>query len=122
MIATGVYERPRYGPRPDQWWSGPVGGGWPTAKTGFLGAEPTPSRFPADRQGDQDVVGSHLVTTFLSLRLRVAQLGGRDMISVPAGLSDPMFDGSLNAISRSKAQGFVACRSLAKGVLRQGCS
>ncbi len=50
-----------------------VGGGWPSAKTGFLDAEPTPSRFPADRRDDQDVVGSHLVTTFFSLRLRVAQ-------------------------------------------------
>jgi hypothetical protein len=44
------------------------------------------------------------------------------MTSVPACLSDPMFDGSLNAVSRGKAQGFVACRSLAKGMLRQGCS
>jgi hypothetical protein len=44
-----------------------------TAKTGSVGAEPTPSRFPADRRSDQDVVGSHLVPTFFSLRLRVAQ-------------------------------------------------
>jgi len=73
-IGTGVCERPRRGgPRVDQRSSGPVGGGWPTAKTGFLDAGPTPSRFPADRRGDQDVVGSHLVTTFFSLRLRVAQ-------------------------------------------------
>lgn len=49
--------------------------GWsaPTAKTGSVGAEPTLSRFPADRRSDQDVVGSHLVPTFFSLRLRVAQ-------------------------------------------------
>jgi hypothetical protein len=77
-IGTGVCERPRRGgprcgPRLDQRSSGPVGGGWPSAKTGFLDAEPTQSRFPADRRGDQDVVGSHLVTTFFSLRLRVAQ-------------------------------------------------
>ena len=77
-IGTGVCERPRRGgprcgPRLDQRSSGPAGGGWPSAKTGFLDAEPTPSRFPADRRGDQDVVGSHLVTTFFSLRLRVAQ-------------------------------------------------
>jgi len=63
--------------------------GWsaPTAKTGFVDAEPTPSRFPADRRGDQDVVGSHRVTTFFSLRLRVAQhftlqIGSRKMTSV----------------------------------------
>jgi hypothetical protein len=60
-------------PRPDQRSSGPVGGRWPTAKTGFLDAKPTLSRFPADRRGDQDVVGSHRVTTFFSLRLRVRQ-------------------------------------------------
>jgi len=57
----------------DQRSSGPVCGGWLTATTDFLGAEPTPSRFPADRQGDQDVVGSHLETTFFSFRLRLAQ-------------------------------------------------
>ena len=77
-IGTGVCERarrggPRCGPRLDQRSSGPVGGGWPSATTGFVDAEPTPSRFPADRRGDQDVVGPHLVTTFFSLRLRVAQ-------------------------------------------------
>ena len=33
----------------------------------------TPARFPADRRGDQHVVGSHLVTTCFLLRLRVAQ-------------------------------------------------
>jgi hypothetical protein len=53
--------------------SGPLGGGWPTARIGFVGAEPAASRFPADRRGDQDVVGSHLITTLFSLRLRVAQ-------------------------------------------------
>jgi hypothetical protein len=42
-------------------------------QTGFVDTEPTPSRFPAGRRGDQDVVGSHLVPTFFSLRLRVAQ-------------------------------------------------
>jgi hypothetical protein len=42
-------------------------------QTGFVDTEPTLSRFPADRRGDQDVVGSDLVTTFFSLRLRVAQ-------------------------------------------------
>lgn len=49
--------------------------GWsaPTAKTGFVDAELTPSRFPADRRGEQDVVGSHLAPTFFSPRLRVAQ-------------------------------------------------
>jgi len=77
-IGTGVCERPcrggpRCGPRLDQRSSGPVGGDWPSAKTGFLDAEPTPSRFPADRRGDQDVVGSHRLATFFSLRLRVAQ-------------------------------------------------
>jgi hypothetical protein len=77
-IGTGVCERPprggpRCGPRLDQRSSGPVGGSWRSAKTGFLDAEPTPSRFPADRRGNQDVVGSHLVTTLFSLRLRVAQ-------------------------------------------------
>jgi hypothetical protein len=77
-IGSGVCERPRgtgprCGPRLEQRSSGPVGGGWPSAKTGFADAEPTPSRFPADRRGDQDVVGSHLVTTFFSLMLRVAQ-------------------------------------------------
>ena len=78
-IGTGVCERPRRGGprnglRLDQRWSRPVGGGgdWPTAKTGFADAEPTRSGFPAERRGDQDVVGSH-VTTFFSLRLRVAQ-------------------------------------------------
>jgi hypothetical protein len=45
-IGTGVCERPRrtgarYGPRPDQRWSGPVGGGWSTAKIGFLDAVAT---------------------------------------------------------------------------------
>jgi hypothetical protein len=33
----------------------------------------TPSRFPADRRNDQNMVGSHLAPTFFSLRLRVAQ-------------------------------------------------
>jgi hypothetical protein len=42
-------------------------------QTGFVDTEPTPSRFPAGRRGDQDVVGSHLVPSFFSLRLRVAQ-------------------------------------------------
>jgi hypothetical protein len=61
-IGTGVCERPRRvgprcAPRLDQRSSGPVGGGW----------------FPADRRGDQDVVGSHGLATFFSLRLRVAQ-------------------------------------------------
>jgi hypothetical protein len=69
-IGTGVCERPprgglRCGPRLDQRSSGPVGGGWRSAKTGFLDAEPTPSRFPAERRGDQDVVGSHLVNNVL---------------------------------------------------------
>ena len=31
------------------------------------------SRSPADRQGDQDMAGSHLPTTFFSPRLRLAQ-------------------------------------------------
>jgi hypothetical protein len=74
-IRTAVCECPRR--------TGPAAGhsrtngrqGWsaPTAKTGFVDAEPTPSRFPADRRGDQDVAGSHLVPTFFSLRVRVAQ-------------------------------------------------
>jgi hypothetical protein len=65
-IGTGVCERPpRGGPRLDQRSSGPVGGGRRSAKTGFLDAEPTPSRFPADRRGDQDVVRSHLVKNVL---------------------------------------------------------
>jgi hypothetical protein len=73
-IGTGVCECPRRtGPRLDQRSSGPVGSGWPSAKTGFADAEPTPSRFPADRRGDQDVIGSHLVTTLFSPRLPVAQ-------------------------------------------------
>lgn len=77
-IGSGVCERPRhggprFGPRLDQRWSGSVDGGRPSAKTGFLDAEPTPARFPADRRGDQNVVGSHLVTTSFSLRLGVAQ-------------------------------------------------
>jgi hypothetical protein len=77
-IGTGVCERPRRGGprcglRLNQRSSGPVGGEWPTATTDFVGAEPTPSRFPADRRGDQDVVGSRLVTTVHSLRLRLAQ-------------------------------------------------
>jgi hypothetical protein len=55
-IGTGVCERPprggpRWGPRLDQLSSGPVGGGWRSAKTGFHEAEPT----------------------YFSLRLRVAQ-------------------------------------------------
>jgi hypothetical protein len=44
------------------------------------------------------------------------------MTSIPARLNDRMFDGSLNAESRDKARGLVACRSLAKGMLRRGCS
>ena len=79
-IGTGVCERPRRGGprcglRLDQRSSGPVGGGggWLTATTDFVGAELTPSRFPADRRGDQDVVRSRLVTTVHSLRLRLAQ-------------------------------------------------
>ena len=31
------------------------------------------SRFPAHRRGDQDAVGSRLLTPFFSLRLQVAQ-------------------------------------------------
>jgi hypothetical protein len=73
-IGTGVCECPRRtGPRLDQRSSGPDGCGCPSAEAGFLDAEPTPSRFPADRRGDHDVVGSHLVTTFFSLRLPIAQ-------------------------------------------------
>jgi hypothetical protein len=77
-IGTGVCQcprrtGPRCGPRLDQRSSGPVGGGWPTAKTGFVDAEPTSSRFPGDQRGDQGVVGPHLLTTFFSLRLRLAQ-------------------------------------------------
>lgn len=52
---------------------GPVDAGWPTARTGFVEAEPPPSGFPAGRSGDQDGVGSHLVTTFSSPTLRFAQ-------------------------------------------------
>jgi len=73
-IGTGVCERPsRGGPRVDHRSSRPVDGGWPTAKTGFVDAEPAPSRVPADRRADQDIVASHLATTLFSLRLRVAQ-------------------------------------------------
>jgi hypothetical protein len=77
-IGTGVWERPsrggpQCGPRVDRWSSRPVVAGWPTAKTGFDYAEPAPSRVPADRRADQDIVGSHLATTLFSLRLRVAQ-------------------------------------------------
>jgi hypothetical protein len=68
--------------------------GWsaPTAKIDFVDAEPTPSRFPADRRSDQDVVGSHLVPTFFSLRPRVAphftsQIGSRNMTSVSSSSS-----------------------------------
>jgi len=74
-IGIAVYECPRS--------TGPAMGrsrtngrpGWsaPTAKTGFGDAEPTPSTFPADGPGDQDVVGSHRGPTFSSLRLRAAQ-------------------------------------------------
>jgi hypothetical protein len=55
------------------------GGGWSSAKTGLVDAVPAPSRFLADRGGatrigaHRDVVASHRVTTFFSLRLRVAQ-------------------------------------------------
>jgi hypothetical protein len=73
-IGTGVCERPRRGePRVDHRSSRPVDGGWPTAQTGFADAQPAPSMVPADRRADQNIVGSHLPTTFFSLRLRVAQ-------------------------------------------------
>jgi hypothetical protein len=51
----------------------PVGGGWPTAKIGFVDVKRSPSTFPADRRGDQRLVGSPLVTTSFSLGPRVAQ-------------------------------------------------
>ena len=59
----------------------------PTAKTGFVDSEPTPSRFPADRRGDQDVLRSHLCTNFLLAQAasRAAlhvQIGSRNMTSV----------------------------------------
>jgi hypothetical protein len=77
-LGTGVCERStrggaRCGPRIYHRSSRPVVGGLPTAKTGFVYAEPAPSRVAADRGADQDIVGSHLATTLFSLRLRVAQ-------------------------------------------------
>ena len=57
--------------------SGPVGGGWPTAKTDSpmlnqprRGFRPTGG---ATRAGVRNMVGSHHVPNFFSLRLRVAQ-------------------------------------------------
>jgi hypothetical protein len=107
-IATGICDvHAAPGPATGRGWtSGGQGRSAAVGRPPKLSSTPNqPHRGPADRQGDQDVVGSHLVTTFVSLRLRVAQLGSRNITSVPACLSDPMFDGSLNAISRGKAQG-----------------
>ena len=56
--------------------SGLVGGGWPTAKTDFAGAEPARGFRPtggATRAGGRNMVGLHHVPAFFSLRLRVAQ-------------------------------------------------
>ena len=60
-----------------------VGRGWTKRSSGrsaAVGRAPkqvsstlNQSRFPADRLGDEAVVGWHLVTTLFSLRLRVAQ-------------------------------------------------
>jgi hypothetical protein len=48
--------------------NGVYGGGWLSAKTGFLDAESTPSRFPADRRGDHDVARSLLVDNVLPIQ------------------------------------------------------
>ncbi len=77
VIGTDVCECPRCtesgpGPRVDQRSPTPVGGGWTAATTAFVHAKPTPSRFPADRPGHQDLVG-HRVTPLFSFRLRGVQ-------------------------------------------------
>jgi len=53
--------------------SGPVVGSWPSAKTPLGEAEPTPSRFPADRR----VAGSHRVNNLRLTQAARAVLHGR---------------------------------------------
>jgi hypothetical protein len=53
--------------------SGLVGGGWPSAKQVSSTPNQPHRSFRPTAGSDRDVVGSHRVTTFFSLRLRVAQ-------------------------------------------------
>ncbi len=53
--------------------SGLVGGGWPSAKQDSSAPNQPHPGFRPTAGSDRDVVGSHRVTTFFSLRLRVAQ-------------------------------------------------
>jgi hypothetical protein len=65
------------GPAPGRGWtersSGLVEGGWPSAKQVSSTPNQPHRSFRPTAGSDRDVVGSHRVTTFFSLRLRVAQ-------------------------------------------------
>ena len=98
-IETGVCERPRRtgarrGPRLDQRSSGPVGGGWSTAKTAFVDAKPTPSRFPADG-ANKTWSGRFRLTQAASRAAIRVQIGSRNMTSVSSSNSTELGYGVL---------------------------
>ncbi len=66
--------------RGDQRSSGPVGGGWPAVRTGFVDAEPPPSRFPAPagrpRRGRVGFCNNFLLTQAASRAALHVQIGG----------------------------------------------
>lgn len=70
LASPNVQARPGpLGAAADQRRSGPVGGGWPTAITGFIDAETNPNQIFRPTDGTtHDVIGSQsFVTTFLPL-------------------------------------------------------